>query len=154
MFPVHKTKFKIADLINDCCQHVRTADGHELILEGDRHLEINADEQLIDQVIVNFVNNAVKYAPGSKEIVINVQREEQNVKVSVTDFGPGIPSQKLPHIFERYYRVNNSGAQFSGLGLGLYICAEIIYKHGGDVGVISEPGKGSTFWFTLPLEMA
>ena len=154
MFPVHKTKFKIADLINDCCQHVRTADGHELILEGDRHLEINADEQLIDQVIVNFVNNAIKYAPGSKDIVISVQREEQNVKVSVTDFGPGIPPQKLPHIFERYYRVNNSGAQFSGLGLGLYICAEIIYKHGGDIGVISEPGKGSTFWFTLPLGMS
>lgn len=150
-FPVHKTTFKIADLINECCQHIRNVGNHTIKFEGDLLLEVDADPQLIDQVVVNLVNNAVKYAPGSKDIVIAVQPERSFAKISVTDFGPGIPPDKLPYIFDRYYRVDNSGAQFSGLGLGLYICTEIIEKHGGKMGVESKHGKGSTFWFTLPL---
>ncbi|HEY4195001.1 MAG TPA: HAMP domain-containing sensor histidine kinase, partial [Mucilaginibacter sp.] len=66
------------------------------------------------------------------------------------DRGPGIAEDKLPHLFDRYYRADSEGAQYSGLGLGLYISAEIIRRHGGDIGVDSEPGNGSTFWFTLP----
>jgi two-component system CheB/CheR fusion protein len=72
-------------------------------------------------------------------------------KVSVTDKGPGITDDKLNHLFDRYYRVQTHGIQGSGLGLGLYICAEIIKKHDGEIGVTSQLGKGSTFWFTLPL---
>jgi PAS domain S-box-containing protein len=149
-FPVHKSVFNVAELINDCCQHIRNAGTHTLTLKGDTDIEICADEQLIDQVIVNLINNAVKYAPDSKEIVISVQPEEKFVRVSVTDFGPGIPPEKLPHIFERYYRIDTGTTQFSGLGLGLYICAEIIEKHGGKIGVESKRGEGSTFWFMLP----
>jgi signal transduction histidine kinase len=74
------------------------------------------------------------------------------VKVSVQDFGIGISSEKLPHLFDRYYRVDPSGIQFSGLGLGLYISSEIIERHGGKINVNSVEGKGSTFWFTLPVE--
>lgn len=150
-FPIHKTTFRIVELINDCCQHVRTASNHEVSLTGDIDLEISADEQLIDQVIVNLVNNAVKYAPGSNQINIKIQRIEDRARISVTDFGPGIPPDKIPHIFERYYRADYGSVQFSGLGLGLYICAEIIRNHGGEIGVDSTPGQGSTFWFTLPL---
>jgi signal transduction histidine kinase len=72
-------------------------------------------------------------------------------QVSVQDFGKGIPAENIPHLFERYYRVDTSGIQYSGLGLGLYISAEIIERHGGEMGVESEIGKGSTFWFTIPL---
>jgi signal transduction histidine kinase len=72
-------------------------------------------------------------------------------KISVSDKGPGIPSEKIPHLFDRYYRVDSGGFQFSGLGLGLYISSEIIKKHGGVIGVDSVVGQGSTFWFTLPL---
>lgn len=150
-FPVHKIVFKIGDLVNECCQHIRNAGDHIIKFEGDLQLEVDADPQLIDQVIVNLVNNAVKYAPASKEIIISVLPDGKAAKVSVTDFGPGIPPNKLPHIFDRYYRIDNGSAQFSGLGLGLYICAEIIYKHDGEVGVESKLGQGSTFWFTLPL---
>lgn len=149
-FPLHKTTFKITDLINDCCQHIRTAGTYDILLKGDLDVQITADEQLLDQVIVNLINNAVKHAPGSHEIVIEVNATPGQVRVSVSDRGPGIPPEKAKHIFERYYQAGDAGRQFNGLGLGLYISAEIIEKHGGQIGVESEPGQGSTFWFTLP----
>jgi signal transduction histidine kinase len=101
-------------------------------------------------VIVNFVNNAVKYAAKSTEIVIRVAKEGAYVRVSVADKGPGIAKEKIPHLFERFYRGGGQESAYAGLGLGLYISAEIIRKHGGQIGVDSEPGRGSTFWFTLP----
>ncbi|MEO3402371.1 PAS domain-containing protein [Mucilaginibacter sp. CAU 1740] len=149
-FQIHKTTFNLTELIDDCCQHLRTTETHAVTLTGNQNLEICADEQLIDQVIVNLLNNAVKYAPNSKEIIIDVKKDEARVKTSVTDFGPGIPEDKQQHIFDRYYRADHD-THISGIGLGLYICAEIIRKHGGEIGVISELGKGSTLWFTLPL---
>nr|WP_067060204.1 PAS domain-containing sensor histidine kinase [Mucilaginibacter sp. L294] len=146
-----KTQFTIAEMLNQCCNHVRVVGKHELILQGDEELQIIADEHRIDQVIVNMVNNAVKYAPNSKQIFFNVEKAGDMARISVRDTGPGIAPDKLSHLFERYYRTDASGYQNSGLGLGLYISAEIIRKHGGEIGVDSELGKGSTFWFTLPL---
>lgn len=147
---IHKTTFSVAGMINDCCQHIRTAGIHDIILKGDMDVTVSADEQQIDQVVVNFVNNAVKYAPESKEIIIEVTKQADNLRIAVRDQGPGIPAEQIPHLFDRYYRADYSGTQFSGLGLGLYICAEIIKKHGGEIGVDTELGKGSSFWFTLP----
>lgn len=146
-----KTKFTIAHMLNQCCNHVRVEGKHNLILQGDEELEVMADEHRVDQVIVNMVNNAVKYAPNSKQIFFNVEKVGDMARISVRDTGPGIAPDKLSHLFERYYRTDASGYQNSGLGLGLYISAEIIRKHGGEIGVDSELGKGSTFWFTLPL---
>ncbi|WP_457130173.1 sensor histidine kinase [Mucilaginibacter sp. HD30] len=151
-FPIHKTQFLLVDLINGCCDHVRAAGTHDIIFKGDNTLQVLADEQLVDQVIVNMVNNAVKYAPRSREILIEVKKLNDRIKISVSDSGPGIPPDKIEHLFERYYQAEGGGRQFSGLGLGLYISAEIIRKHGGEIGVDSEVGKGSTFWFTLPVE--
>ncbi|WPV02886.1 ATP-binding protein [Mucilaginibacter sp. cycad4] len=148
---LHKTRFLAAQMINECCDHVRLAGTHELELTGDTDLELYADRQRIDQVVVNFVNNAVKYAPDSNRIVINISKQGNMAKISVQDFGRGIPPENIPHLFERYYRVDTSGIQYSGLGLGLYISAEIIELHGGEMGVESEVDKGSTFWFTIPL---
>ena len=148
---LHKTSFTIAQMIADCCQHVRIAGQYTIITDGDKKLMVNADADRIDQVVVNFVNNAIKYAPGTKEIHANIEKINNMAKVSVSEQGPGIPAEKLPYLFDRYYRVHNSGMQNSGLGLGLYICKQIIKRHGGQIGVDSEPGKGSTFWFTLPL---
>lgn len=71
--------------------------------------------------------------------------------ISIKDNGPGIPREKLSRLFERYYRTDYQGQKFSGLGLGLYICADIIKNHGGTIGLESEVGQGATFWFTLPL---
>jgi len=148
---LNKEKFTLAHVLNECCNHVRIAGNHDLIFQGDDQLEVFADEHRIDQVIVNLVNNAVKYAPNSRNIYLIVEQTGQMAKVSVKDNGPGINPDKLPHLFDRYYRADDSGYQVSGLGLGLYISADIIERHGGQIGVESEPGKGSTFWFTLPL---
>jgi len=147
-----KTRFKVSELLEGCCHHVRVAGKHNLVFGGDRDLEIHADEHRIDQVVVNFVNNAVKYAPDSKDICLNVEKIGNMAKISVKDTGPGIAPDKIPHLFSRYYRADYSGSQYSGLGLGLYISAEIVKRHGGEIGVDSELGKGSTFWFKLPID--
>lgn len=148
--PLNKTRFKLSELVNECCDHVRAEAKHELCLEGDTELEIFADHGRIDQVVTNLVNNAVKYAPGSNKIILRIKRVSFGLKVSIQDFGIGIPLEKQQDLFDRYYRVDSSGIKFSGLGLGLYISADIIKRHGGKIGVNSEPGIGSTFWFTLP----
>lgn len=148
---VKKSRFNISKAIDECCLHITAAGTYQILTEGLKDVEVEADSERIQRVIVNFVNNAVKYAAASKDIVIRVDQDDNNVKVSVTDKGPGIAKEKIEHLFERYYRADANGGQYSGLGLGLYISAEIVRKHGGQIGVDSEPGKGSTFWFTLPL---
>ncbi len=137
--------------MEECCPHVRAEGIYTLKIEGDMNVEVYADGMRIDQIVINFVNNAIKYAPGSKEIRIFIEKINDMAKVSIIDKGPGIPAEKLLHLFDRFYRVDSSGSQYSGLGLGLYISAEIIKRHNGQIGVNSELGKGSTFWFTLPL---
>ncbi|MDB5152600.1 MAG: hypothetical protein JWR54_1351 [Mucilaginibacter sp.] len=148
---LNKKLFTIAKIIDDCCHFIRMEGIYTIITEGDKKLQIWADAERIDQVLVNLVNNAIKYAPESKTIRVFVEKVNNMAKVSITDKGPGITADKLNLLFDRYYRVATHGIQGSGLGLGLYICAEIIKKHKGKIGVDSELGKGSIFWFTLPL---
>jgi PAS domain S-box-containing protein len=145
-----KTRFNLSKAIDECCLHITTSGFFHIQTEGLKDVEVEADSERIQRVIVNFVNNAVKYAPASKFIVVRVEREAGFVKVSVSDQGPGIPKDKIPHLFDRYYRADEHSGQYAGLGLGLYISAEIIKKHEGQIGVDSQPGKGSSFWFTLP----
>jgi PAS domain S-box-containing protein len=147
---LNKTVFNVDELLNSCCNHVRVAGKYTLTLQGDTRMEIYADEHAIDQVIVNLVNNAVKYAPNSLEIFLKIESLGDMVKVSVRDTGPGVSTEKIPFLFDRYYQAQPGGFNNSGLGLGLYISAEIIRKHGGEIGVDSVLGEGSTFWFTLP----
>jgi two-component system CheB/CheR fusion protein len=148
---LNKTPFTLSKLIDDCCEHIHSAGVYRILTTGELSAEVFADGDRIEQVIVNLVNNAVKYAPESREITIHIERLNNIAKVSVTDKGPGVTPEKQAHLFERYYQANDKGNTYSGLGLGLYISAEIIRKHGGEIGVDSEMGKGSTFWFTLPM---
>lgn len=148
---LNKKRFTIADMLKKCCNHIRMGGKHELILQGDENLQIDADQERIDQVVVNFVNNAAKYAPQSREIYLIIENLNDKARISVKDLGPGIPAEKIPHIFDRYYRADYGGAQYSGLGLGLYISSEIVKRHHGEIGVDSKIGEGSTFWFTLPI---
>lgn len=150
---LNRGNFIIAEMIDSCCSHVRLNGQYSILTTGDVSLSVNADKDRIEQVVVNFVNNAIKYAPESKKIEINILKVDETVKVSVTDAGPGIPAEKIPHLFDRYYRADERGLQYSGLGLGLYICAEIIKKHEGTIGAESTEGKGSSFWFALPVNI-
>lgn len=147
-----KTEFVVIDLLIECCHHIHAIDKHNLIVEGDKDLQVCADRGRIDQVVVNLVNNAIKYAPQSKDILVCVERVNSGAKISVKDSGPGVAPEKLPYIFDRYYRAEVNSFNNAGLGLGLYISSEIIKKHGGQIGVDSQQGQGSTFWFTLPVE--
>ena len=149
---LNKSWVTVSELVDGCCDYVRLAGIFNLRTEGDLDLTFFADAHKLDQVLVNLVNNAIKYAPESKEVVIRIEKINDHAKVSVQDFGPGIAPEKLIHLFDRFFRADQSGSQSSGLGLGLYISQKIIEKHGGEIGVDSELGVGSTFWFTIPLE--
>jgi len=146
---INKTMFNLFTLIEDCVQHIRPDARFEITISGDHEVNVLADEPRIEQVVVNFISNAMKYAPDSNEIRIRISREEEAVLVEVIDQGPGIAPEKLPFLFDRYFQVDSKGSKYSGLGLGLYICAEIIKGHGGEIGAKSTPGDGSTFWFKL-----
>jgi PAS domain S-box-containing protein len=148
---INQQKFVLAEVIEECRLNLPVEDQLCIKTEGDMTVQVYADPIRIGQVLINFLNNAIKYAPRSKEIKINIEKSNQTVKVSVIDKGPGIQPEKLPYIFDRYYRVDSNGSQYTGLGLGLYICGEIIKKHMGKIGVDSEVDKGSAFWFTLPV---
>ncbi|MFD2163414.1 CHASE3 domain-containing protein [Paradesertivirga mongoliensis] len=125
---------------------------HQLFLEGDPDIVVQADKFRIEQVLINLISNAIKYSPNSDRIIVDIKPEQDLVKVSVTDFGIGIPKDNLQYIFQRYFRVEVTSQNYSGMGLGLYISKGIIKRHGGDMGVNSREGEGSTFWFTLPLK--
>ncbi|TSJ35908.1 PAS domain-containing protein [Mucilaginibacter corticis] len=146
---LNKTEFNLSELIQEAAAFLKLSAVYQLVLEGDEALRVEADRDRVEQVLINLFNNAFKYAPGSKDIGVRFEKTGSSVKISVSDHGPGISAEQQAHVFERYYQ--GERLQNTGLGLGLYISAEIIKRHGGQIGVISEPGAGSTFWFTLPL---
>ncbi|MEO7801634.1 MAG: PAS domain-containing sensor histidine kinase, partial [Ginsengibacter sp.] len=130
-------------------QHI-TAD-HKIHIRQNEEANVSVDTSRLEQVITNIISNAAKYSPGKNEIYVNSKKQNGEVVVSVTDFGIGIPEKKLDKVFTRFYRVNDNTRQFSGLGIGLYISAEIIKQHGGKIWAESKEGQGSTFHFSLPL---
>lgn len=148
---IEKKHFNLYDLLSNTCNHIKLENKYKLIIQGEQPLDVFADEHRIEQVVINFVNNAVKYAPESYEIIITIESEGEYVKVSVKDFGKGVEKEELPKLFDRYYRKDHSGKGYSGLGLGLYICSQIIEKHKGEIGAESVLNEGSTFWFKIPI---
>ena len=107
------------------------------------------DELRLEQVITNFLTNAVKYAPDSKEIIVTAKMNEGKLYISVRDFGIGMPEEHLSNVFKKFFRVEETSLRFQGLGIGLYISKKIIERHGGKIGVLSKVGEGSEFYFEL-----
>lgn len=114
-------------------------------------LQVYADKQRLEQVIINLLSNAIKYAPNTNKIRVAVQNAPHHLQLSVQDFGPGIDLPEQEHIFSRFYQIKKPNGNASGLGIGLYISKEIIDRHQGQIWVESSPGKGATFSFKLPL---
>lgn len=149
-----KVIFNLNDFIKDIVADLQpTATKHKVIIKDIPNIKIFADRYRIYQVLVNLITNAIKYSEDGK-IIISAIKKEKEVIISVQDFGLGIPKHQQNKIFERLYQAKDSGQSktYPGLGLGLYISKEIILRHGGRIWVESKKGKGSTFFFSLPLE--
>lgn len=128
----------------------------EILLDtsAGRGLQVMADSTRIGQVVTNYLTNALKYAPADRPIVVRVRRRHGEAHVSVRDEGPGLPPDEQRRIWERFHRAKGVEVKQGGgvgLGLGLHISKTLIERHAGRVGVTSAPGRGSTFWFALPL---
>lgn len=124
---------------------------YKIRVSGESDVLINGDERRLEQVILNYMTNAIKYSPDVREIELHSTVQNNLLIVSVKDFGIGIPKESQPDVFRKFYRVEGSSRRFQGLGVGLYICFEIIKRHHGNCWLESEPGKGSTFYFSLPI---
>jgi two-component system, NtrC family, sensor histidine kinase KinB len=116
---------------------------------GEPVLPVMADAERIALVLDNLIGNAVRHSAPGSTVVVRAQPQHDSVRFEVVDHGEGIPAEYRSRIFEKFFRV--PGTKGEGIGLGLYLAREIVLAHGGDMGVESEPGKGSRFWFTLPV---
>lgn len=149
---INKQPFIIGDLIIEVIGEINlTGPAHIIELQKCDKVVLQADREKISSVLVNLLSNAVKYSPKGSKIQVDCSLQDNKVCVSVTDEGLGISAEDCEHIFDRYYRVeSNHTRHISGFGIGLYLSAEIIQRHDGEIWVESERGKGSTFFFTLP----
>lgn len=150
---IEKEDFQLGSLINDLVEEARfTTPDHPINFIGPCDAFVHADRNKIGSVINNLLSNAAKYSPAQRPIDVDCLVNSNTVTVSVKDHGNGIEAKDAQRIFERFYRVETGNSQHvSGFGIGLYLCHEIISRHGGSIWVESEIGKGSTFCFRLPL---
>jgi len=143
------------ELLDDAIESFREiarAQGIELAIEDVVATSVNADREAIHQVFSNLIENAMKYAASGGRIVLGARPTERGVEFYVRDFGPGIPSEHLPRLFERFYRVDKARSRESGgTGLGLAIAKHIVLAHSGVIRAESELNHGSVFLFTLPV---
>jgi signal transduction histidine kinase len=129
-----------------------TTQSHEMIVELGASGTVHSDKDRIAQVVDNFITNAVKYSEEGNKIIVRAELKDNQIILSVQDFGIGISADKKDRVFEQFYRVIGKGAPntYPGTGLGLFISAEIIKCEHGKIWVESEKGKGSVFSFSLP----
>lgn len=150
---LNKQEFDVKKLIESAVETIQQTHGDSIldIIGNDEPLTILADENRMEQVLINYLTNALKYSPDQKKIKLYRKCEDGILTITVKDNGIGIPEEKQKNLFNKFYRVEESSLKFQGLGIGLYICAEIIKKHGGNVGLSSSLGNGSEFYFSVPI---
>ena len=146
--------FDFNELVTELVEDLqRTTEQHQLVENLQDVGIVYGDKERIGQVITNLISNAIKYSPEAKQIIIHTSINENEVSLCVEDFGVGISENKLNKVFDQFYRVSGEMQHtFPGLGLGLYISAEIIKREHGRIWVNSTPGKGSKFCFALPVK--
>ena len=151
---IRRDTVHLEQLVDDVVGDFRSAShAHEIMLLRPPHpMVVLGDRQRLEQVLVNLLQNAIKYSPQGGKVVVALAREGDEALVSVADQGIGIPVEEQARLFQRFFRARNAATRhFGGLGIGLYVSNEIVQRHGGRFLVESETGKGAVFSFTLPL---
>jgi PAS domain S-box-containing protein len=151
--PLSFSQFDLKQLLVETVELMQySSKSHQINFQSDeKEVIISADRQRIEQVVINLISNATKYSPQANKVDISLRKKDKRAVVEVQDFGIGIKEDQQSRIFSRFYRVDELASHISGLGIGLYLSHEIITRHQGSLSVKSEPGKGSTFIFDLPL---
>ncbi|WP_426327081.1 PAS domain S-box protein [Pedobacter sp. R-06] len=148
---IEKTNFSLSELLKETIEETYVSQSsHQIILNPTCEVNINADRNKIGNVISNLISNGLKYSDNGTSIEITCKLYDTEVEIQIKDEGIGIKPEDIDKLFERYYRVQGNHT-ISGFGIGLYLSAEIIERHGGRIWAESEEGKGSVFHFTLPL---
>ncbi|GLV54921.1 hypothetical protein KDH_17680 [Dictyobacter sp. S3.2.2.5] len=147
----------LISVVKETVEDLRYTEGNHpiyLVLPEQRYIPALMDSDRISQVVANYISNALKYSDPEEPITVEITVDDAQAHVWVHDRGEGMSKEEQKHIWNRYYRTNHArGKKTTGvnLGLGLHICQVLIERHQGQVGVTSKKGKGSTFWFSLPL---
>jgi signal transduction histidine kinase len=152
--PMNRRRFRLMDSVSAVAERLgiqARSRGIRLEAECDENIEVYADPGLTEEVLNNLIDNAIKYSKENTTVRVQGQVREGKALVSVRDEGPGIPPEQIGMLFGRFVRLSRpAGPARPGSGLGLYITKRLVEMQGGRVGVESEVGKGSVFWFTLP----
>ena len=146
--------FDVNELLKEVVDDMqKTSTTHKIKMELDTTAQIYSDKDKLSQVINNFISNAIKYSPKTDSVVVSTKLEHESIEISVKDFGIGIPAREQKNIFKQFYRVSGDNEiTFPGMGIGLFICSEIIAKMGGKIWAESVIDEGSTFKAWLPLD--
>jgi len=153
-FKIHKQRVSMEDIMRDALQNCYSLAKQKGIVFNEAIPQtlpkITADSERLNQVMVNLLSNAIKFSKEGSQVTMRAEARDSELLVQVADQGIGIPKEAMSHLFQRFYRAEDPD-RVGGTGLGLYISKQIIEAHGGDIWAESEFGKGSTFFFTIPL---
>lgn len=145
-------KFDISELVQEVISDLQlTTETHKIFLKNGIKSFVNGDKDRISQVLINLINNAIKYSPDADRVDVDLSSIRSGVRIDVKDYGIGISQEEMDKIFDRFYRVKDTkGRTFPGLGIGLYLSREIAQRHKGKIWADSQKGNGSTFHLSLP----
>jgi len=149
-------EFSMVDLVEETLESMQNAANEKSLSLTCQNVEdiplIWGDKDKVSQILTNLVHNAIKFTPHDGSVTVSIKKmDSQGIQVSITDTGCGIPENEQDHIFDRFFRSSKSPVEAQGAGLGLAITKNLVELHGGQIGVYSTVGKGSQFFFTLPL---
>jgi signal transduction histidine kinase len=157
--PLERERVELAPLVEQVLSEIEVArPEHDVRLDDEIAVDLPpvfADRERVHQVLFNLLDNAVRFTPAGGQVTVTATRHDGTVDVTVADTGPGIAPEHLPRVFERFYRVDSARSRDDGgTGIGLAIARSVVEAHGGRIWALSEPGRGSTFTFELPVAPA
>jgi signal transduction histidine kinase len=148
---VEMAEFNVEKMVKEAVETIEILHpDYSIIVKGKADISILGDRYRLIQVVTNYLSNGIKYSKGSSEVELTMQHDDKSITISVKDKGLGISKDQLPYIFNRFFRAEKT-KNLEGMGLGLYLCRQIIKAHNGSVWAESEENKGSTFYFSIPI---